>query len=430
MKVSSWFLLPSTVVVALLATTQGPAASGPLKIQPVAPIVAESPLFAQAQQLPPAIAGMVLQSHARSLNQPVNRFSISAATPRNWPDGCLGLAEPGEFCAQVLIPGWQVTVTNGQQNWTYRTDSTGSALRLEVGNTPTTPFPGNAQPGLPQPGLPQPGLSQPLPQPGLPQPGLSQPLPQPGLPQPGLSQPLPQPPVTSRPLPSMPGVQPLPGTQTPQQDWSVQLHWSRIEDAQEPGLVFQLNVLRKPLTQYANVVYQFYVRQSRGGRWEHLYTNYGARLIPNQAAAYTLPLELLRFEDLEETLGSSYKWDQSQIRVSVLVHYDLSREANGRDLKLRFQHEENYRDITALTYNDLIINADGSVELPGNPNAAPAPAPAAPASPIPVTPYPSINPAPNPAPSSYPGGLPFYPQGLPPLPDTLNVPAIPPLGVQ
>ena len=412
MKVISWFLLPSTAVVALLATTQGSAASAPLEIQPVAPIVAQSPLLnpwvqiAQAQQLPPAIAGMVLQSHARSLNQPVNRFSISAATPRNWPDGCLGLAEPGEFCAQVLIPGWQVTVTNGQQNWTYRTDSTGSALRLEVGNTPTAPFPGNVQPGLPQPGLPQPGL------------------PPSGLPQPGLSQPLPQPPVTSRPLPSMPG------TQSPQQDWSVQLHWSRLEDAQEPGLVFQLNVLRKPLTQYANVVYQFYVRQSRGGRWEHLYTNYGARLIPNQAAAYILPLELLRFEDLEETLGSSYKWDQSQIRVSVLVRYDLSREANGRDLKLRFQHEENYLDITALTYNDLIINADGSVELPGNPNAAPAPAPAAPASPIPVTPYPSINPAPNPAPSSYPGGLPFYPQGLPPLPDTLNVPAIPPLGVQ
>ena len=383
MKVISWFLLPSTAVVTFLAATESAAISGELEIQPVS----TAPLLAQAQQLTPSIAGMVLQSHSRSLNQPVDRFRISAATPRNWPDGCLGLAEPGEFCAQVLIPGWQVTVTNGQQNWVYRTDSSGSALRLEVGNNPTSPLPSNPQPSIPQPSIPQP-------------------------------------PVVPRPIPSTPGAQ------TPQQDWSVQLRWSRVEDAQEPGLVFQLDVLNKPLTQYANVVYQFYVRQSRGGRWEHLYTNYGARLVPNQAAAYTLPLELLRFEDLEETLGSSYKWDEAQIRVSVLIRYDLSKEVGGRDLKLRFQHEENYRDIAALTYNDLIINADGSVELPGNPNAAPAPAPAAPASPIPVTPYPSINPAPNPAPSSYPGGLPFYPQGLPPLPDTLNVPAIPPLGVQ
>lgn len=386
MKVISWFLLPSTAVVTFLAATEGAALSNELQISSVSP----SPVLAQAQQLPPAIAGMVLQSHSRSLNQPVDRFRIAAATPRNWPDGCLGLAEPGEFCAQVLIPGWQVTVTNGQQNWIYRTDSTGSALRLEVGNP---------QPNLPQPNLPQPNL----PQPGVPT------LPQPNLPQ--------------RPIPIPPSAQ------TAQQNWSVQLRWSRLEDAQEPGLVFQLEVLGKPLTQYANVVYQFYVRQSRGGRWEHLYTNYGARLIPNQAAPYTLPLELVRFEELQDKLGSSYKWDEAQIRASVLVRYDLSRQEGGRDLKLRFQHEENYRNIAALTYNDLIINADGTVELPNSPTATPAPAPVAPSSPIPVTPYPTPSSFPG---SSFPTGAPspFYPQGLPPLPDTLTVPAIPPIGVQ
>jgi len=384
MKVISWFLLPSTAVVTFLAATESAAISGELEMPPVSTAL----LLAQAQQLPPSIAGMVLQSHSRSLNQPVDRFRISAATPRNWPDGCLGLAEPGEFCAQVLVPGWQVTVTNGQQNWIYRTDSSGSALRLEVG----TPLPSNPQPSNPQPNNPQSGFPQ---VPNIPQP------------------------VT-------------PTAPTRQQDWSVQLRWSRLEDAQEPGLVFQLDVLGKPLTQYANVVYQFYARQSRGGRWEHLYTNYGARLVPNQAAPYTLPLELLRFEDLEETLGNSYKWNEAQIRVSVLIRYDLSREAGGRDLKLRFQHEENYREIAALTYDDLIINADGSVELPGNPNAAPAPAaPVPPASPIPVTPAPSSYPA-APPPFGSPTGIPspFYPQGLPPLPDTLTVPAIPPLGVQ
>ncbi|MGA0198226.1 MAG: hypothetical protein ACO3NK_03725 [Prochlorotrichaceae cyanobacterium] len=372
MKVISWFLLPSTAVVSILAITAGAAVSDEIERK----TVSAAPLLAQVQQLPPSIAAMVLQSHSRSLNQPVDRFRIGDAVSRNWPDGCLGLAEPGEFCAQVLVPGWQVTVTNGQQNWVYRTDNTGSALRLDVGN-PSFP---NPNPTFP-PSFP------------------------------------------TTPNPAIPNV----AAPSPRQDWSVQLRWSRLEDNQEPGLVFQLDVLGKPLTQYANVVYQFYVRQSRGGRWEHLYTNYGARLIPNEPTGYTLPLELLRFEDLQDKLGSSYQWDSAQIRVSVLIRYDLSKQPGGRDLKLRFQQEEYYRDLATLTYDDLVINADGSVQLPGSPNPVPQPAPAAPATPIPITPAPSNYP-----PGSYPPGLssPYYPQGLPPLPDTLTVPAIPPLGVQ
>lgn len=390
MKVISWFLLPSA---ALLSTAIASAVSATvvstLAASPTSPVISPVPgQLAQVPQLPATISTAVLQTHSRSLNQPIDRFRVAEAISRNWPDGCLGLAEQGEFCAQVLVPGWQVQVTDGRQNWVYRTDSTGASIRLDTGRAI-----------------------------------------------------VPNPPSPSTPIVTPPSA---PVTAPPKSnDWSTQLRWSRVVDAEEPGLVFQLEVLQKPTTQYANVVYQFYVRQSPQNRWEHLYTNYGARLIPNGTAPYTLPLELLRFEQFEEKLGSSFQWSNADIRAVVQIRYDLSKAPGQRDLRLRFQHEGDYQDISTLTYNDLIINADGSVELPGYPNSPPPPTynPA----PIPnsVAPNPSavtpINPTPiNPTPY-FPG---IYPPGtfpqqltpggypLPPLPDTLTVPAIPPIGIQ
>jgi len=385
MKVISWFLLPSA---ALLSTAIASAVSATvvstLAASPTSPVISPVPeQLAQVPQLPATISTAVLQTHSRSLNQPIDRFRVAEAISRNWPDGCLGLAEQGEFCAQVLVPGWQVQVTDGRQNWVYRTDSTGASIRLDTGRAI-----------------------------------------------------VPNPPSPSTPIVTPPSA---PVTAPPKSnDWSTQLRWSRVVDAEEPGLVFQLEVLQKPTTQYANVVYQFYVRQSPQNRWEHLYTNYGARLIPNGTAPYTLPLELLRFEQFEEKLGSSFQWSNADIRAVVQIRYDLSKAPGQRDLRLRFQHEGDYQDISTLTYNDLIINADGSVELPGYPNS-PTPPTYNPA-PIPnsVAPNPSavtpINPTPY-FPGVYPPGT--FPQQLtpggyplPPLPDTLTVPAIPPIGIQ
>ncbi len=51
--------------------------------------------------------------------------------PKTWPDGCLGLAKPGEFCTQALVQGWRIILTDNQKTWVYRTDSSGANLRLE-----------------------------------------------------------------------------------------------------------------------------------------------------------------------------------------------------------------------------------------------------------------------------------------------------------
>ena len=60
-------------------------------------------------------------------------FELGDYNRQTWPDSCLGLAEPEEICAAVLTEGWQVEMIDAstQQTYLYRTNETGSAVRLD-----------------------------------------------------------------------------------------------------------------------------------------------------------------------------------------------------------------------------------------------------------------------------------------------------------
>jgi hypothetical protein len=81
--------------------------------------------------LPQAIADKIFQDLAQRTNQPTNTFKIKSADATQWPNSCLGLAKPDEFCAQMITPGWRVEVSDGKQSWIYRTDQRGKTVRLE-----------------------------------------------------------------------------------------------------------------------------------------------------------------------------------------------------------------------------------------------------------------------------------------------------------
>lgn len=94
--------------------------------------------------LPPTndtLPGFVAQSVLRDASvrwgttRPGVEWRIVQAQRQVWRDGCLGLAEPGVGCTLAMVPGWRVTVDNGQERWTYRTDDSGSMIRLEGENT-------------------------------------------------------------------------------------------------------------------------------------------------------------------------------------------------------------------------------------------------------------------------------------------------------
>lgn len=99
-----------------------------------APSLQEEPteiLTAKESQLPPEVKSAVLEAAASRTSQTVSTLRILEAQSRNWSDGCLGLAEPNELCTQVITPGWQVVVTDGRRNWTYRTNELGDLIKLE-----------------------------------------------------------------------------------------------------------------------------------------------------------------------------------------------------------------------------------------------------------------------------------------------------------
>jgi predicted small lipoprotein YifL len=50
---------------------------------------------------------------------------------REWSDACLGLAEPGEMCAQVITPGWKVTLRGGGETYVVHANEDGTAIRIE-----------------------------------------------------------------------------------------------------------------------------------------------------------------------------------------------------------------------------------------------------------------------------------------------------------
>ena len=74
------------------------------------------------ETLSPELQQAVLQAVGAQQNVPIEQLQITETKAADWSNACLGLAAPDEFCAQIITPGWAVTVTNGQQTWQYRTD--------------------------------------------------------------------------------------------------------------------------------------------------------------------------------------------------------------------------------------------------------------------------------------------------------------------
>ncbi len=81
---------------------------------------------------PKAIADAVLQDLSQRTGSPTSSFRIIEAEERTWPDGCLGLAGADEFCTQALVPGWRVVVTDGTQQWIYRTSNPPAPIQVRL----------------------------------------------------------------------------------------------------------------------------------------------------------------------------------------------------------------------------------------------------------------------------------------------------------
>lgn len=84
----------------------------------------------RSDRLPRNVERAVIRDLSQTLKIPQKQIRIVEFRRESWPNGCLGMPKPDEMCTQAIAEGWQVVASDGNQQWTYRTDNTGRNIRL------------------------------------------------------------------------------------------------------------------------------------------------------------------------------------------------------------------------------------------------------------------------------------------------------------
>jgi hypothetical protein len=77
----------------------------------------------------PVAVQTAVETLAEVLPADPSEFRVVSFERVEWPDGCLGLAEPDEGCIQVITPGWRVVLEAQGQQFEVRTDMEGRQVR-------------------------------------------------------------------------------------------------------------------------------------------------------------------------------------------------------------------------------------------------------------------------------------------------------------
>jgi hypothetical protein len=118
-------------------------------------------------------------------------------------------------------------------------------------------------------------------------------------------------------------VKPIPKVAQATQEWNAGMRLLRVFDDRGNflGIGIQLDVLNKPFTKYANVVYQLSV--GKEGRWLDLYSSVGARLLPKAAGSLAPAIEIISIDEIANQLGTSVNaLPELDLKARVLIKYD------------------------------------------------------------------------------------------------------------
>jgi hypothetical protein len=99
----------------------------------------------QDDSLPNQVAMRVRKALSEQTGISPEELQIVEASERTWSDSCLGLGRANELCAQVIVEGYRVVLSDSNQTWAYRTDEDGSNLRLEGDTTAIGELPGSVR---------------------------------------------------------------------------------------------------------------------------------------------------------------------------------------------------------------------------------------------------------------------------------------------
>jgi hypothetical protein len=80
---------------------------------------------------PKSVANAVIADASTQLGLPVNQIRVVQAEQKTWPDACLGIYAPDILCAPATVEGWQVTVEASGKRLVYRTNASGSVVKVD-----------------------------------------------------------------------------------------------------------------------------------------------------------------------------------------------------------------------------------------------------------------------------------------------------------
>lgn len=84
----------------------------------------------QDQDNPDLIAGEVRSTLAEQLDIDINQISVRGIEQNDWPDDCLGVGEPGEVCAQMITPGYKISLNAEGTLYEFRSTLDGAIIKL------------------------------------------------------------------------------------------------------------------------------------------------------------------------------------------------------------------------------------------------------------------------------------------------------------
>ncbi len=126
----------ATLPALLLILAVGAAACAPLPAQPglPAPVATETatpepnpPTPERPAPTPWPPAQRAIAALAAQLGSAPAEIKLISSEPVDWPDGCLGVSQPGVMCTQAIVPGYRIILEADGQQYEVRTDRAGMA---------------------------------------------------------------------------------------------------------------------------------------------------------------------------------------------------------------------------------------------------------------------------------------------------------------
>lgn len=82
--------------------------------------------------VPEAVSDAVIKNLSQQTGIEASALKIVEAEQQTWENGCLGISSPGVPCAEGKVPGWEVVVASATQRWIYRSNMSGSLVKLDA----------------------------------------------------------------------------------------------------------------------------------------------------------------------------------------------------------------------------------------------------------------------------------------------------------